>query len=136
MVSGWQIDWIPGMLSIKMGISAFLTDSQIRPPPAQIRGGRDESELEPNTADFNVDHHLWGHWAFIRTSRPITSAYTALALLWHWTNASQLARERSRVHRRWAQCLMSNASLQSSLNQGLSLLLTQITLVGTKRSTS
>ena len=33
-------------------ISAFPTDSQSRPPPAPIRGGRDESELEPNTADF------------------------------------------------------------------------------------
>ena len=33
-------------------------------------------------------------------------------------------------------CLMSNASLQPSLNQGLSLLHTRITLVGTKHSTS
>ena len=54
---------------------------------------------------------------------------------WH---TSQLTRERSRVHRRWAPCLMSkfNVSLQSSLNKGLSLLCTRITLVGTKRSTS
>ena len=42
----------------------------------------------------------------------------------------------SRVHRRWAPCMMSNASLQSSSNQGLSLFRTRITLVGTKRSTS
>ena len=53
-------------------ISAFPTDSQTTPRPAQIRRGRDESELEPNTADFRVDHHLWGHWAFIRTSQLLT----------------------------------------------------------------
>ena len=43
-----------------------------RPPPTPIRGGRDESELELNTADFEVVHHLWGHWAFIRTSQLLT----------------------------------------------------------------
>ena len=73
MASGWQIYRIPGLLSIKMGsISAFPTDSQTRPPPAPIRGGRDESELEPNTVEFRIDHHLWGHWTFLRTSWLLT----------------------------------------------------------------
>ena len=60
MASGWQIDWIPGLLSIKMGWQhiCLSTDSQTRPPPTPIRGERDLSKLEPNTADFKVDHHL------------------------------------------------------------------------------
>ena len=53
-------------------ISAFPTNSQTRPKPVPIRGGRDESELEPNTADFRGDHHFWGHWAFMKTSRILT----------------------------------------------------------------
>ena len=75
---GWQVDGRSiGSLDCfpskwAYSISAFATDSQTRPLPAPIRGERDESELEPNTADFKVDHHLWGHWAFIRTSRLLT----------------------------------------------------------------
>ena len=54
-----------GLISIKLAdcISAFPTDSETRPSLIAIRGGRDESEVEPNTADFRVDRHLWGHWA-------------------------------------------------------------------------
>ena len=64
---GWQVDGrSSGSLDCFQSkwadsISAFPTDLQTRPPPAPIRGGRDESELEPNTANFKVDHHLWGH---------------------------------------------------------------------------
>ena len=61
---------------------------------------------------------------------------TSLALLWDWTNSSQLTLERSRLHRSWASFLRSNTRLQSPLNQGISLLRTRITLVRTKRPTS
>ena len=59
---GWQVD---GRSTESLGcfpskwadsISAFPTYSQTRPPPAPIRE-RDESEHEPNTADFKVD--IW-----------------------------------------------------------------------------
>ena len=75
---GWQVDGrFTGSLDcytskLADSISALQTYSHTRPPPTPIRGGRDESEFEPNTADFKVDHHLWGHWAFIRTSRLLT----------------------------------------------------------------
>ena len=78
MGDGWQVDGrFTGFLDCFPSkwvdsISAFPIDSQTRPPPAPIRGERDESELEPNTADFRVDHNLWGHWAFIRTARLLT----------------------------------------------------------------
>ena len=65
MASGWRstgsLDCFPSKWADS--ISAFSTDSQARPLPAPIRGGRDESELNPNTPDFKVNHHLWGHWA-------------------------------------------------------------------------
>ena len=100
--------------------SAFPTDSHTSPPPGQTRGG--SNELEPSTPDLRVDHHLWRDWTFMRTSIFLTLnwclafEYTSLALTWQRTNSSQLTRERSRVHRRWASCLRSKASLHRSSN--------------------
>ena len=104
--------------------------------PHPTSGGNDE--LKPNTADLRVDHHLLGDWAFIRTSlflSPnylLTSEQFSLTLACQRTNSSQLTRERSRVHRRWASCLRPKAWLHRSSIQSLSLLRTQITLIGTK----
>ena len=38
----------------------------ISPQLSLTSGGNDE--LEPNTADLRVDHHLWREWTFIRSS--------------------------------------------------------------------
>ena len=64
-----------------------------------------------------------------------TLAVTYLYLCLYWITALRCLLG-DRVHRRWASCLRSNALLQSSLNQGVSLLCTRITLIGMKRSTS
>ena len=42
------------------------TDSRTSPPPPPTSGGSDELKL--NTADLRADHHLWGDWAFKKTS--------------------------------------------------------------------
>ena len=57
--------------------SALPTDPHTSPPPSLTSGGNDE--LEPNTADFRVDHHLWGDWTFKRTS-PVSATKLALSL--------------------------------------------------------
>ena len=46
--------------------SALQIDSHTSPPPSLTSGGN--AELEPNTGELRVDHHLWGDWTFIRTS--------------------------------------------------------------------
>ena len=56
--------------------------------------------------------------------------FVSLALTWKWTNSSQS------MHRRWASSLRPKACLYWSWNQGLSLLRTWVTLVGTKLPTS
>ena len=66
----------------------------------------------------------------------LTLGISSLALTWHRTNSSQVTREQSHVHRRWASCLRPKACLLWSLNKGLSLLHTWITLIGTSHPTS
>ena len=114
--------------------SALSTDSHTNPLPSLTSGGNDELEL--NTADLRVDHHLWGDWTFIRTSLFLSlnwclaSEWVSLALTWQWTNSSKLIRERSRVHWRWASCLRPKICLHWSSNQGLPLLRKWMTLAG------
>ena len=98
--------------------------------------------IQAYTPDLRVDHHLWGDWAFMRTALflalnwSLASELVSLPLTWQQTNSSKLIRELSRVYRIWASCLRTNACLQWSSNQGLSLLHTRMTLVVTKRPTN
>ena len=57
--------------------SALPTDSHSvnHPPPTSL--GSDELKL--NKADLRMDHHLWGDWAFIKTSLFLT-------LNWHFAS--------------------------------------------------
>ena len=47
---------------------------------------------------------------FLTLNWCLASEYASLALTWQRTNSSQLTRERSRVHRRWASCLRSKVT--------------------------
>ena len=65
-VSGWStnsLDCLPSKWYYSE--SGFPTDSHARPRTQSTRGGNDE--LEPNTTDFRVDHHLWRDCMFIKT---------------------------------------------------------------------
>ena len=63
-VSGRSTDTLKCLLSKWSDSRSVLpTDSHTSPPPPLTSGGIDE--LEPNTANLRVDHHLWGDWTFI-----------------------------------------------------------------------
>ena len=64
--------------------SALPTDPHTSPPPSLTSGGNDE--FEPNTADFRVDHHLWGDWTFIRIS-PVSVTKLTLSLRVSFTSS-------------------------------------------------
>ena len=70
---------------------------------------------------------------FLRVNWCLASEKVSLASLNIGQTPTQLTREWSRVQRRWVSCLRPTACLHWSLNQGLSLLRTQMTLVETKR---
>ena len=102
MASNQQINRFPGLLAVKMIRQISLSKRLTHQSPTRTdMGGSDE--LEPNTADLRVDHHLWGDCTFMRTSMFLTlnwclaSEYVSLALTWHRTNSSQLAIYRNRV---------------------------------------
>ena len=130
-VSGWW-DQVSGRSTASLDCllskwsdsrSAFPTDSHTSPPPSLTSGGNDE--LKQNTVDLKVDHNLWGEWIhktslFLTLNWHLATEYVSLALTWQSTNSSQLTRERSHDHRRWASCLKPKACLHwSSVQYGV-----------------
>ena len=117
MASEWQINSLPGLPAVKMIWQQITFTKRLthQSPTPLTSGGNDK--LKQNTAYLRVDHHLWGHWTFIRTD-PVSVTKLMLGL---WvvslvracqrTNTYQLTRKLSRVHRIWASWLKPKACL-------------------------
>ena len=142
MTNGWQIYWIPGLLSIKVRqryicLPDRLTDQttthlnkrrkrRIRTEHSQLQG------RPPLMGTLGVYQNILAFDTKLMHSLGIYSIGPPLVMdKLIPINSIAIASPPE-----MGPCLMSNASLESSLNQSLFLLRTRITFVGRKRSTS
>ena len=136
----WQVSsrsTLPGLLADKMirqqiSLTNKLVHQSTTPTKKRrhwrTRAGHRRPESGPSLMR-ELEIHKSIHVSV--TNWRLASEYVSLAPTCQPTNFSQLTRDRWRVHRRWASCLRPKTRLHRSLNQGLSMFRTRMTLAGT-----
>ena len=135
VVSERQINSLPGLLAVqiiwqKISLNNRLTHQFTTPTNKrwQWRTQAEQSRLksgQPLMRGLSIHKNI----AVSNTNLTVGLRVFSIALTWQQINSSELTRERSRVHRRWAFCFRPKACMHRSSNQILSLLLTRIILM-------